>query len=412
MIYYPDILDIIFDTLHKHHIKPIIVGGYIRDSLLGKDSKDIDIELYGVASLAHIEEILKGFGKIITVGKSFGVCKLLYNDLDLDFSLPRTETKVSAGHTGFKISTFANLDFKTAAQRRDFTLNAIGFDIENKVFLDPYNGREALRQKVLHFVNKKSFAEDPLRILRAVQFCSRFDFSMSEELFSLCKEMISHNMLQELPKERVYEEIKKLLLQSKKPSVGLLLLKNLGAFSYFKEFLTLDENMWQKTLLAIDFMATQFTNDAQTNIVLMLGLLSLSFEQNAKISFLKRLSDEKKLLPCVLELQECNLQEKMNDATLMRLACKATMKHCILLSLALYPQNAATYLAIQKRAQKLEILYKAPKAVLYGKDLINLGLEPSVKFSQILQNAYDAQINGEFKTNAEAQLWLKRKLFS
>ncbi|MDD2905771.1 MAG: CCA tRNA nucleotidyltransferase [Sulfurimonas sp.] len=412
MIHYPNTLDIIFNRLKKLHIRPIIVGGYIRDSLLGKESKDIDIELYGATSLEHIEEVLKEFGKIITVGKSFGVCKLLYDDLDLDFSLPRTETKVSTGHRGFKISTFANLDFKTAALRRDFTLNAIGFDVENKIFLDPHNGREALEKKVLHYVDKKSFVEDPLRILRAVQFCSRFDFSMSKELFVLCGEMVSQNMLQELPKERIYEETKKLLLQSKKPSVGLLLLKNLGAFSYFKEFLSLDEEVWQKTLLAVDFMATQLTNDTRTNMVLMLGLLSLSFEKNAKISFLERLSNEKKLLPCVLKLQECDLQQAMSDTSLMRLACKTTLQHCVLLSLALYPQNAAMYLAIQKRAQKLKILYKEPKALLHGKDLIALGLKPSVEFSQILKNAYEAQIDGKFKTNKEAQLWLKRELFS
>lgn len=412
MIHYPNALEIIFSKFKKLNIKPIIVGGYIRDSLLGRDSKDIDIELYGVSSLQSVVEVLKEFGKVITVGKSFGVCKLLYKNLDLDFSLPRTEIKISAGHKGFKVSTFANLDYKTAASRRDFTLNAIGFDVENKVFLDPYNGREALNQKVLHYVDKKSFVEDPLRILRAVQFCSRFDFSMSEELFSLCQDMLRQKMLEELPKERIYEEIKKLLLQSKKPSVGFVLLKNLGLFSYFKEFVSLDEKSLQTILFSLDVMATQLTNEPQTNMTLMLALLSHSFNLEQKISFLERLSDEKKLLPCVLKLQECNLNQEISDAKLMRLACKTKLQHCVLYYLALYPSNAASFLEIQKRAEKLGILYEAAKPLIQGRDLIALGLEPSAKFAKILQNSYEAQMDGDFHTKEEALIWLQKELFS
>ncbi|MDD2789651.1 MAG: CCA tRNA nucleotidyltransferase [Sulfurimonas sp.] len=412
MIHYPDALEIIFSKFKKRNIKPIIVGGYIRDTLLGRDSKDIDIELYGIESLESVEKILAEFGKVISVGKSFGVCKLLYKNLDLDFSLPRTETKISIGHKGFKVSTSANLDFKTAASRRDFTLNAIGFDVENKIFLDPYNGREALKQKVLHFVDKKSFVEDPLRILRAVQFSSRFNFSMSEELFSLCHEMVAENMLDELPKERIYEEMKKLLLQSKKPSVGFILLKSLGAFSYFKELLSLDEESLGTTLLSLDTMATQLTNEPQTNITLMLALLTHSLDLDQRISFLEKLSDEKKLLPCVLKLQECHLKHIMSDAQLMRLACTTKLQHCVLFHLCLYPVNAAIYLDIQKRAHQMGILYTAVQALIQGRDLIALGMKPSVEFSQILQNTYEAQMQGKFATKAEALIWLGKELFS
>ncbi|MBU1927437.1 CCA tRNA nucleotidyltransferase, partial [bacterium] len=170
MIKYPHKLDLIFKKLKNLNITAVIVGGYVRDSLLGRESKDIDIELYGVSSLENVEEVLQEFGNINQVGKSFGVCKLLFEDLDLDFSLPRLEAKTSSGHRGFEVSTYSQLSFEVASSRRDFTINAIGFDVEKKIILDPHHGIKDLKSNSLHFVNKTTFVEDPLRILRAVQF--------------------------------------------------------------------------------------------------------------------------------------------------------------------------------------------------------------------------------------------------
>ncbi|MDQ1337773.1 MAG: hypothetical protein QG617_740, partial [Campylobacterota bacterium] len=172
MIDYPDKLNIIFEKLKSHRIRPVIVGGFIRDSLFKIESKDIDIELYGALTFKKLQKILQEFGTVNIVGKSFGVCKLKFEDYDLDFSFPRRDSKIRSGHRGFDVTIDSTLDFKTAASRRDFTINAIGYDVVEKKVLDPYNGINDLKEKILRAVDEKSFAEDPLRVLRAAQFCA------------------------------------------------------------------------------------------------------------------------------------------------------------------------------------------------------------------------------------------------
>jgi tRNA nucleotidyltransferase (CCA-adding enzyme) len=410
MIKYPHKLDIIFKKLKDLKISPVIVGGYVRDSLLGKESKDIDIELYGISSLAKVEKVLEEFGHVSSVGKNFGVCKLFFEEFDLDFSLPRLETKIASGHKGFEISTYSYLNFETASLRRDFTINAIGFDVEKKVLLDPYHGMIDLKNSNLHFVNKTTFAEDPLRILRGVQFSSRYGLSMSKELFHLCQEMIQKKMLEELPKERIFDEIKKLLLESPKPSTGLTLLKRLGAFSYFNEFFSLSEDTWKKTIFSLDEIVHYKTKDEKTNIILMLSLLSYALSKEEKISFMEKLTHERNLLSSVLVLTKYHLNKKMNNSEIYRLATKTNIKYTVLIHLALYPERKKSFIEIQNKAQELGVLQKKVKALIQGRDLISLGISPSASFSQILTSAYEAQMDGEFNTHDEAILWLKEAL--
>jgi len=161
MIEYPKELDAIFNKLATNQLKPVIVGGYVRDSLLQIQSKDIDIEVYGVNSFETLEKILYEFGSVNSVGKSFGVCKLSYKGYDLDFSLPREDNKTASGHKGFKIITKVNISYKDAAIRRDFTINSMGYDLINKTLLDPFNGLKDLKNKTLNAVNEDTFVEDP-----------------------------------------------------------------------------------------------------------------------------------------------------------------------------------------------------------------------------------------------------------
>ena len=252
---YPKYLDKIFDKLNQNSIKSIIVGGYIRDKFLNLNSKDIDIELFGVSTYDELEKILQEFGEVNTVGKSFGVCKLSLKTLDLDFTLPRRDNKIAAGHCGFEIIIETTIDFKTASSRRDFTMNAIGYDLIEKKLLDPFNGQEDIKNKILRAVNIDTFSEDPLRVLRAVGFASRFNFRLDNSLFLLCKNMCEKNLLAELPKERIYTELEKILLKSNKPSSAFLLLKELNALVYFSPLNTLDNNDFLNVLDALDRMA-------------------------------------------------------------------------------------------------------------------------------------------------------------
>ncbi len=284
MISLPPELHPILAALWAHQITPIVVGGYVRDALLGIDSKDIDIELYNLRSLDEIEQILKPFGKLNLVGKSFGVIKLHTKELEIDFSPPRTESKHTAGHKGFEIHCDFSLDFMTAARRRDFTINAIGYNPQTKTLLDPYNGIDDLQNKRLVCVDEKTFVEDPLRPLRAIQFAARFDLTCDPKLLNLCREMIAKGALEELPKERIFEEFKKLFLLAPKPSIGMELLREMGGLPFFapldafehtpQDPLTHPEgNVWKHTLMALDVMARLRTGDSKRDLTRMFAML-------------------------------------------------------------------------------------------------------------------------------------------
>ncbi|MEA2074071.1 MAG: CCA tRNA nucleotidyltransferase [Campylobacterota bacterium] len=410
MIDYPNNLNIIFDKLDKFSIKPIIIGGYIRDKILNLDSKDIDIELYGIDSLLKLESILEEFGDVNSVGKSFGVCKLKVDDLDIDFSLPRTDSKVSQGHRGFSIQTDTTLDFKTATSRRDFTINAIGYDVIEKKILDPFDGREDLKNRVLKAVDILKFEEDPLRVLRAVQFAARFHFSLDEKLFIKCEDMIKRDCLNELAKERIFEEIAKLLLKSKKPSLGILLLKNLSGFLYFKEFSLLTTKEFEQTLLCLDYQAS--VSFDKKKITTMLCLLTYYHSKTDMLAFLKRLSDKKELTNELMLLKENQNSldiYKSSDYDLYKLASNVDLElYLSILNAVTLAKKRDQILKLKKRARDLGILNTKAEELLKGRDLIKLGLKPSKEFSHLLKEAYEAQILGRFTTYEEATLWLKK----
>ena len=408
---YPNNLQNIFDKLNRYSINAIIVGGYVRDKFLNLDSKDIDIELYGVTSFEKLENILQEFGDVNLVGKSFGVCKLKVKDLDLDFTLPRTDNKTSTGHRGFEVIIDKSLDFKAATSRRDFTINSIGYDTKNKIILDPFNGLEDINNKTLKAVNLQTFSEDPLRVLRAVSFASRFDFTLDDALFDLCKSLYKKNVLDELAQERIYDEIKKILLKSPKPSVAFLLLKDLHALKAFTPLDTLDKDTFTHINDSLDTFIKIKTQDSKTNIIIMLSILSHKFNINESKKFITRLSDDKNLLKNAITLLENNIEETYTDTQLYNLATKVNIEHFILYSQALHKDiNPKCFNSIKKRAIELNILNKKAQNHLKGKDLLEMGLEPSKEYSLILDLAYEAQINLKINSHQEALVWLKKYL--
>jgi len=412
-ISYPQSLHPIFLKLLHHNIKPIIVGGYVRDALLRKECQDIDIELYNIDSLEYVEKILEAFGSVNSVGKSFGICKLKYRDLELDFSLPRTDSKIASGHQGFQIKVDSTLNFTQASSRRDFTINAMGYDIETKKLLDPFHGRDDLEKKILRAVDFKKFDEDPLRVLRAIMFSSRFELKVANSLFVKCKSMMQANVLQELPQERIFQEIKKILLQSKQPSKGFLLLKHLDGFLFFREFTLISEEEYFEILKSLDiFKQSYFMKNEDANITVMFALLCSKFTITTKNSFLNRVTKNKKMIGTIEKLTQTQLRlEDLQNYDIYQLATKVNISlYCVYLSALYHNDKKREIDNLIDKAKSLGVFQKETTPFIKGRDLVNFGLKPSALFSKILNDAYEAQMHEQFKNKEEALIWIQNYL--
>ncbi|MFW3352575.1 CCA tRNA nucleotidyltransferase [Aliarcobacter butzleri] len=374
----PKILIRILNDLQELGSKPILVGGCVRDSFLNKKIKDYDVEIFNFDSLEILEKSLKKFGNVNLVGKSFGVLTLKIDEYDFDFSLPRIEKKVGNSHTDFEVSTNANLSFKEAAIRRDFTINAIGYDYFKNEILDPFGGMNDLKNKIIKHIDDKTFVEDSLRVYRSVQFASRFEFKIDENTKILCKKIVSSGELKFLPKERVFEELKKLFLKSKKPSLGLNLLK---------EFNIMNIEQYIEEIDNLAFILKDKNYDDFRKLYLFYSCLCKGMNEDKTFSFIKNLTDDKKFIKNILILNETNLT---NDIKILkRLSLKLKLEDLIVLNQAFKNQILLEVFEILK---SLDILNTPIKPLVLGKDLIKLGFVPSEKFKEILDFAFNLQI--------------------
>jgi tRNA nucleotidyltransferase (CCA-adding enzyme) len=248
--------------------RALLVGGIVRDLLLGRTSDDADVEIYGVPA-EPLEALLAELfpGRVNAVGRSFGIFKVhLSRDHDLDVALPRTESKVGAGHRGFEVRGDPFLPFAEAARRRDFTVNALAVDPLGGDVLDAHGGLADLDARVLRAVDRRTFPEDPLRVWRAFQLAARLGFRVDTETIALMASMVARGDLAELTRERVTEELRK-LLGAATPSVGLTLARTTGAIAAsFPEIEALartpqdpewhpEGDVWLHTLMVVDAAA-------------------------------------------------------------------------------------------------------------------------------------------------------------
>jgi len=271
--------------------RALVVGGFVRDQRLGLDPKDTDIEVYGL-TLEQLKQVLAPFGDVDLVGKAFGVFKVQ----GCDISIPRRDSKVAAGHKGFEISFDPNMSLNDAARRRDFTMNSMALDPLTGEILDPYCGQMALGHKVLEMTDPKTFVEDPLRVLRAAQFIARFELRPHSSLLETSREIVQ--TMKELPGERVWEEMCKLLLKGKKPSKGFEFLREVGVLPVlFPELHALigcqqeyewhpEGDVWIHTLMAVDVAAELFRNgDLNHDLTVMFGALCHDLGKPATTQF-------------------------------------------------------------------------------------------------------------------------------
>ncbi|MGB6329545.1 MAG: hypothetical protein WBF48_11515 [Halarcobacter sp.] len=434
----PQVLEEILFDLTSIGALPILVGGCVRDSFLGLPIKDYDIEIFNIDSLEIIQKHLKKYGHIKEVGKSFGVLTLSVEKYDFDFALARVEKKVALGHKGFEVTTNSKLNFKEASLRRDFTINSIGYDFFKKEFLDPNNGIKDLNNRILRHINDETFIEDPLRVYRAIQFASRFELKLEKKTFDLCLKMSKSGQLKELAKERVFEEFKKLFLKSKKPSLGFSLLKDLEVIKLFPELEALvsciqDEeyhpegDVWIHTLMTLDEMVEHKTGDDYKDLYLFYALLCHDLgkpfctkEINGRItsykheslgikptiSFLSRITNEKKFIEKILPLVKNHLapfqlfKAESSLKAIKRLSLKCNIEDLCIVCLSDCKGRAipnkekcdeAIFWVLEK-AKEMNISKEPLKALVQGRDLINLGLKPSKDFKEILDFALNLQI--------------------
>ena len=203
--------------------RALVVGGWVRDQLLGRRSKDVDLEVYGIQA-ERLRTLLTEFGPVNAVGESFTVYKVG----EIDVGLPRRESKTSRGHRGFEVTGDPSMSVEEAARRRDFTVNAVAWYPLTGEYLDPFDGRrDLLERRVLRAVDSRTFPDDSLRVVRGMQFSARLALDMDAPPRALCRAI----PLDDLPAERFWGEIEKLLLQAPQPSRRFTLGLDLGVIS-------------------------------------------------------------------------------------------------------------------------------------------------------------------------------------
>ncbi len=428
--------------------RALLVGGYVRDELRGVGTdgpKDWDVEVYGVEP-QKLKEILENFGTVHTVGEAFTVYKLGAN---LDVSIPRREKKVARGHRGFNVEGDPSMSFEEACKRRDFTANAILQDPLTAEIIDPYNGRADIENKILRMVSPETFAEDSLRVLRAAQFAARFQFDIEKETVDVCKQID----LTDLPAERIWGEMEKLLLRAEKPSVGLKWLYDLGVVEQlFPELKALvgvpQEPMWHPegdvdvhTLLTVAEARKRIGDlPYAKQVTVMLAALCHDFGKPATteridgrwrshshdtagieptVSFLDKLNihtlDGYDVREQIIQLVKYHLRpgefynrrKDIGDGAFRRLARKVEPDLLYRVAQADNLSRNGDWIPREKwftseghdwflaKVRELEVEHEAPKPILMGRHLLELGLEPSPQFKTLLDAVYELQLDGK-----------------
>ena len=415
------------------------VGGFVRDALIHRENKDVDIEVHGI-SPKSLEDILDSLGQRMTIGESFGIFGL--KGYSLDIAMPRKEEARGQGHKDFDIFVDPFIGTEAAARRRDFTFNALMQDVLTEEIVDHYGGVENLHAGVLRHVNDQSFAEDPLRVLRAAQFAARFGFRVAEETVSLCQRM----QLQHLPRERIEGELKKALLKAERPSIFFEVLREMDQLDHWfpevKALIGVPQNpvyhsegdVWTHTMMVLD-EAAKLRHRAANPYWFMLAALVHDFgkaictEEHDGVlhaylheikglplaeTFLRRITSETKLIEYALNLAEYHM--KPNTVAGARSAKKVTTR---MFDRAVDPEGLICIALADDRGRITQAPATDHEAFLYerlevfrelmsrpyvmGRDLIEAGLQPGVAFTEILEHAHKLRLAGVPKDSALKQ---------
>ncbi len=423
--------------------RALVVGGWVRDRLLGLTSKDIDLEVYGVPAAA-LRALLERLGRVETIGESFTVYKLG----TIDVSLPRRESKVGRGHRGFLVEGDPAMSVDEASRRRDFTINAISWDPLTGDYLDPRGGQADLEARVLRVVDPATFADDSLRVLRAMQFVARFELSVTPDTMAICRTI----PLGDLPPERIWGEFEKLLLLPARPSLGFAFAREARILpQLLPEMAALvgceqepawhpEGDVWVHTLLVIDEARNRIDDLPRwAKIAIMLGAVCHDFGKPATTAFLDGRvrsynHEEAGVAPARALLDRLNVhaidgvdvrtqvfgltahhlkpgawykvRDEVGDGAFRRLAQKVDLELLARLAAAdcvgrtgEFDCTAMTWFV--ERARALGVEHEGPKPLLLGRHLLALGLKPGPEIGAILRQIYERQLDGEITTTEE-----------
>ena len=425
-----------------------LVGGCIRDLVLGRQPRDLDFEISGLPP-GQLHALLTEHFSVQFVGKAFGVFKL--QGLPVDISIPSRMLTDNESAQGPLRQSDPDMDIEEALARRDFTMNALAWDPDTLELRDPFNGRADLDAHVLRHVSER-FVEDPLRVLRGMQLAARFGLTAAPETVALCKTVTQDGQ----PSERLWEEWKKLLLQGITPSLGLQFLSDCGWLRFYPELAALqgceqdpiwhpEGDVWIHTLHCLDWFAMERTGNQDDDLIVGLGILCHDFGKPATTTtdfgritsrghepegeaptrrFLERLTNQDDLINEVIPLVLCHLRPRTlhdanaSDSAVRRLARQVRrIDRLVRVARADHAGRppkpfdgfpAGTWLL--ERARRLEVEEQAPTPIVMGRHLLELGVQPGPDMGRLLDECYEAQLDGTFSSLGDGLAFARQRL--
>jgi tRNA nucleotidyltransferase (CCA-adding enzyme) len=433
-----------------------LVGGCVRDMMLGLKPSDFDTEVFGV-TYTELKDKVSKFGRAELVGNSFGTLKLWIpgEPKEFDFALPRQESKQGQGHKGFDVIHRSDMTMREAAIRRDFTVNAMYLDPRTGRVVDQFGGQDDLDHRILRHISP-AFSEDPLRVLRAMRFSSRFNMDVHPETVKFCHSI--RETFPELSKPRLWGEWSRWAEQATHPAKGLHFLKECGWIEHFPELSNLagllqdgehhpEGDVWVHTCHVCNALAELpewQTAPADRRIALMFAALThdlgkieatetlptgkiISYGHDEKgvplaDNFLQRIGSPNQVREWVAPLvrNHMAMNTQPTEKWVRRLAVKvvpASLDDLLIIMTAdrfgrpPKPKiHRPEMLQVREIAANLKIEKEAPKPMIQGRDLIARGMPPGPRIGEILEQAFEAQLNGEFSSKETADAWLSNTL--
>lgn len=456
--------------------RALIVGGFVRDAIRGGHPKDIDMEVYGVAP-ERLESVLQQIypGMVNTVGRAFGILKIhLGDDVEFDVSIPRRESKAGTGHTGFVVDGDPTMSVKEAARRRDFTMNALASDPLTGEVIDEFGGLKDVTERRLRVTDPERFQDDPLRVYRAVQFAARMNLTIDPQSRLLMREMVERGDLDQLSRERITEEFKKLLTKSERPSIGLEVARDLGTIERdYPEFHALigceqeaewhpEGDVWTHTMMVLDAAAKHahdpsrgLSRDEQLSVIF--GALCHDLGKPATTKFedgrvrsrgheaageqptrdlCKRLSFADRTVEGAVVIAQHHLKPWAlhHDLEAGNMTKAAYVNNIRKLLKRIHPMRAEAFLAATEadfRGRGIPGIKTVPyiaghamrdviaehhldqdptKPLISGKDLMELGLKPGKQLGDLIRFAEGLRDDGKITTREEAIDVIKQRL--